>query len=101
MPLNSALLSAFLSMCSKNSALYLGHRPCIWEGNKQEGQGSPKGRNRLQVPDIFLSSGRKKQTSDIFFFSSLYKFERRFLLKCCVAKTPGFTSEANYSQTLS
>ena len=28
-PLSSALLSAFLSMCSKNSALFLGHQPCI------------------------------------------------------------------------
>ena len=27
--LSSALLSAFLSMCSKNSALFLGHRPCV------------------------------------------------------------------------
>ena len=36
-----------------------------------------------------LLSGRKKQTSDIF--SSLYKFKRMFLLKCCVAMTPGFT----------
>ena len=38
-----------------------------------------------------LLSGRRKQTSDIF-FPSLYKFKRRFLLKCCVAiMTPGFT----------
>ena len=28
-PLSSALLSAFLSMCSKNSTLFLDHRPCI------------------------------------------------------------------------
>ena len=28
-PLSSELLSAFLSMCSKNSALFLGHWPCI------------------------------------------------------------------------
>ena len=28
-PLSSALLSEFLSMCSKNSALFLGHRPCV------------------------------------------------------------------------
>ena len=27
--LSSALLSAFLSMCSKNSALFLGQRPCV------------------------------------------------------------------------
>ena len=25
-----------------------------WEGNRQEGQGSPNGENRLQVSDIFL-----------------------------------------------
>ena len=37
-----------------------------WEGNRQEGQGSPNGGNRLQVSDIFslsLLSGRRKQTS--------------------------------------
>ena len=63
----------------------------VWEGNRQEGQGSPNGGNRLQVPDILsLLSSRRKQTSNIF-FSSLYRFERRFLLKCCVAMTPGFT----------
>ena len=39
---------------------------------------------------LSLLSGRRKQTSDIF-FPSLYKFKRRFLLKCCVAMTPGFT----------
>ena len=41
---------------------------------------------------FFLSlSGRKKQTSDIF-FPSLYTFKKRFLLKYCVAIiTPGFT----------
>ena len=40
---------------------------------------------------LSLLSGRKKQTSDIF-FPSLYKFKRRFLLKYCAAiMTPGFT----------
>ena len=40
---------------------------------------------------LSLLSGRRKQTSNIF-FPSLYKFKRRFLLKYCVAiKTPGFT----------
>ena len=40
---------------------------------------------------LSLLSGRRKQTSD-FFFPSLYKFKRRFLLKFCVAiMTPGFT----------
>ena len=38
---------------------------------------------------LSLLSGRRKETSD--FFPSLYKFKRRFLLKCCVAMTPGFT----------
>ena len=28
-PLSSALLSACLSMCSKNSVLFMGHRPCV------------------------------------------------------------------------
>ena len=28
-PFSPALLSAFLSMCSKNPALFLGHRPCV------------------------------------------------------------------------
>ena len=39
-----------------------------WEGNRQEGQRSPNGGNRLQVSDIFFSllSGRRKQTSDTF-----------------------------------
>ena len=39
---------------------------------------------------LSLLSGRRKQTSDIFFL--LYKFKRRFFLKYCVAiMTPGFT----------
>ena len=38
---------------------------------------------------LSLLSGRRKQSSDIF--PSLYKFKRRFLLKFCVAMTPGFT----------
>ena len=52
----------------------------------------------LQMEDICckcqtllsLLSSRRKQTGDIF-FPSLYKFKTRFLLKCCVAMTPGFT----------
>ena len=40
---------------------------------------------------VSLLSSRRKQTSD-FFFPSLYKFKRRFLLKYCVAiMTPGLT----------
>ena len=38
---------------------------------------------------LSLLSRRKKQTSNVF--PSLYKFKRRFLLKCCVAMTPGLT----------
>ena len=38
---------------------------------------------------LSLLSSRRKQTSNIF--SSLYKFKRRFLLKCCVVMTPGLT----------
>ena len=33
----------------------MGQMPRSWEGNRQEGQGSPKGGKRLQVPDIFIS----------------------------------------------
>ena len=43
---------------------------------------------------LSLLSGMRKQTSNIYiyiFSFSLYKFKRRFLLKCCVAMTPGFT----------
>ena len=43
---------------------------CYWEGNRQEGQGSPNGGNSLQMSDILpLLSGRRKQTSNIFSFS--------------------------------
>ena len=46
----------------------------------------------LQIEEI----GCKCQTflsllSGSNIFPSLYKFKRRFLLKCCVAMTPGFT----------
>ena len=72
----------------------------FWEGNRQEDQGSPNGGNSLQVSDIFISLKWQEETNMIF-FSSLYKFKRRFLLKYCVTIiTPGFT-EVNYSQTLS
>ena len=62
-----------------------------WEGNRQEGQGSPNGGKRLQVPDIFLSLKQQEKTNLPYVFPSLYKFKRRFLLKCCVAMTPGLT----------
>ena len=34
-----------------------------WEGNRQEGQGSPKGGNSLQVSDTFLSLKRQEETN--------------------------------------
>ena len=40
-----------------------------WEGNRQEGQGSPNRRNRLQVPDIFLSLKRQEETNQWYVFS--------------------------------
>ena len=62
-----------------------------WEHNRQEGQGSPNGVNSLQVSDIFISLKWQEETNMIF-FSSLYKFKRRFLLKYCVPiMTLGFT----------
>ena len=60
----------------------------LWDGNRQEGQGSPKGGNRVQVSDIFYLS--LKQQKEIF--PSLYKIKRRVLLKFCVAMmAPGST----------
>ena len=35
----------------------------VWEGNRQEGQGSPNGGNRLQVPDIFISLKQQEETN--------------------------------------
>ena len=47
---------------------------------------------KCQTFFISLLSGRRKQTSDIFFSPSLYKFKKRFLLKYCVSIiTPGST----------
>ena len=34
-----------------------------WEGNRQEGQGSPNGGNKLQVSDIFISLKRQEETN--------------------------------------
>ena len=44
---------------------------CYWEGNRQEGQGSPSGGNRRQVSDMCTSllSGRRKQVLDFPPFS--------------------------------
>ena len=69
-----------------------------WEDNRQEGQGSPKGGNRLQVSDIFsLLSGRRKQVLD--FFPSLYKFKEVSLKILCCHNETWF--HLNFSQTLS
>ena len=40
----------------------------LWEGNRQEGQGSPNGGNRLQVPDIFISLKQQEETNQWYFF---------------------------------
>ena len=50
-----------------------GIRDWFWEGNRQEGQWSPNGGNRLQVSDIFFSlslaaGGNKLQVLDFSFF---------------------------------
>ena len=37
--------------------------PSYWEDNRQEGQGSPNGGNRLQVLDIFISLKRQEETN--------------------------------------
>ena len=38
-----------------------------WEGNRQEGQGSPNGENKLQVPGIFISlKQQEEKTSNIY-----------------------------------
>ena len=42
-----------------------GSQHCVhrWEGNRQEGQGSPNGGNSLQVTDIFISLKRQEETN--------------------------------------
>ena len=35
----------------------------VWEGNRQEGQGSPNGGNSLQVSDIFISLKQQEETN--------------------------------------
>ena len=39
----------------------------------------------------FVSLKRQEETNQRYVFPSLHKFKRRFLLKCCVAMTPGLT----------
>ena len=57
----------------------------------RKARGSPNRGTMLQMPGIFISLKRQEETNQQYFFPSLYKFKRRFLLKCCVAMTPGFT----------
>ena len=55
-----------------------------WEGNRQEGQWSPNGGNRLQVQDIFISLKRQEETNQRYVFSSLNKFKKVSLkMLCC------------------
>ena len=42
-----------------------------WEGDRQEGQGSPGGERRLQVPDIFISLKRPEETNQRYVFFSV------------------------------
>ena len=46
---------------------------------------------RKEAADIFISLKWQEETNQGYVFPSLYKFKRKFLLTCCVAKTPGFT----------
>ena len=49
------LLAIFMSSLGK----------CLWEGNRQEGQGSPNGGSKLQMSDIFsLSLKWQEETND-------------------------------------
>ena len=67
LPYNPAI--PLLSIYSKN-------RKLIWKdvrGNRQEGQESPNGGNRLQVSDIFsLSLKQQEETTSVIFFPFLY-----------------------------
>ena len=70
-----------------------------WEGNRQEGQGSPNGGKRLQVPDIFLSlKWQEETTSDMSFllYTNLKGFSQHAVWPWYLV-----SPEANYSQTLS
>ena len=55
----------FLGPCHhKPSVFYLAD--LVWL-NRQEGQGSPNGKNRLQVSDIFIYLKQQEETSNFFF----------------------------------
>ena len=43
----------------------------LWEGNRQEGQGSPGGERRLQVPDIFITLKWQKETNQQYVLFSV------------------------------
>ena len=73
--------------------------PGSWEGNRQEGQGSPNGGKRLQVPDIFISLKRQEEkTSDMSFL--LYTNLKGGFSQQAVWPWHLVSPEANYSQTL-
>ena len=57
----------------------------MWEGNRQEGQGSPNGGNRLQVPDIFISLKQQEETNWQYIFSFSIQIWKEVSLKmlCC------------------
>ena len=52
---------AYLTYVQSTAWETLGWRK--WEGNRQEGQGSPNGGNSLQVSDIFISLKRQEETN--------------------------------------
>ena len=56
-----------------------------WKGNRQEGQGSSNGGNKLKVLDILplSSSSRKKQISVSFFPFSIQIYKEAFLKILC------------------
>ena len=56
-------IPAELFQILKDDAVKVLHSICKWEGNRQEGQGSPNGRNSLHVSDIFISLKRQEETN--------------------------------------
>ena len=53
----------FISFLTHFLTCKMGSLRSYWEGNRQEGQGSPNGANRLQVSDIFISLKRQEETN--------------------------------------
>ena len=71
-------------------------------GRKARGLQTEEKGCKSQTFFISLLSGRRKQTSDMVFFSLLYSnLKRRFLLKYCAAIMTSGSPEVDYSQTLS